>query len=96
METVLDYAGKLPETWADSPYSSKQKLQSAVFPEGLTYNKKTNAVRTPKYNRTFLWIAQQQQEAGNKKSGIPQLGLSYTALVDITCARSNYFVEDLT
>jgi site-specific DNA recombinase len=84
VETVLDYAGKLPETWVDSPFAGKQKLQNVVFPAGITYNKKTDQVRTTLLNPTFCWIAQQQQEAGHEKSGISHLGLSYAALVENT------------
>jgi site-specific DNA recombinase len=81
IETVLNYALNLPKTWADSHFTGKQKLQSIVFPEGIAYNKKIDEVRTTKPNPTFLWIAQQQQDAGENKCGIAPLGLSYAACV---------------
>src|ERR1035437_3605114 len=81
VNTVLDYARNLPETWGDSKYIGKQKLQFLAFPQGIRYSKKTDGVRTFEINPTFLWITQKQQESGQEKSGIPLLNMDYAALV---------------
>jgi hypothetical protein len=68
------------------PFCRKEKLQNVVFPTGITYNKKTDRVRTTLLNPTFCWIAQQQQEAGHEKKRHISNGLSYAALVEPNCS----------
>ncbi len=50
--------------------------------EGITYNKKNDAVRTLSYNKLFLWTARQQQDLAENKIGIPELNLAYADLVE--------------
>ena len=78
---ALDFAENLSKTWHRGGYKEKQRLQYYLFPNGIRYNRKSDAVRTDKYNPLFLWIARQQQEVGENKNGIPELNLSYAALV---------------
>ena len=78
---ALDFAENLSKTWHRGGYKEKQRLQYYLFPNGIRYNRKSDAVRTDKYNPLFLWIARQQQKVSENKNGIPELNLSYAALV---------------
>ncbi len=81
VDLALNYAQNISEMWHSSDYMKKQRLQYFLFPEGLRYNKRTDTVRTTKYNSVFLWLALQQQDLEQKKCGIPSLNLDYAALV---------------
>ncbi|MBX7206529.1 MAG: recombinase family protein [Bacteroidia bacterium] len=81
IDQIIGYSLNLPETWASASYQDKQKIQNMVFPEGIAYDKKNDQCRTSKINWVFLWIARQQQELANKKTGIPGLNLQYASLV---------------
>jgi hypothetical protein len=50
-----------------------------VFPDGITFSKKKEEVRTPRINFLFLYLTYLQQLMGNKKSGIPELNLDFAA-----------------
>ena len=69
-------------------------MQYYLFPKGIRYNRKTDSVRTEKYNSLFLWIARKQQEVGENKNGIPELNLSYAALVAPEIQNPNVLLED--
>ncbi|MFI5151461.1 MAG: recombinase family protein [Bacteroidia bacterium] len=94
-DLILDYAGNISKMWASAGYREKQRLQYFVFPKGLGYFKQNDGVRTEEFNSLFVSIALLQQDTGGNKCGIPELGLKYAALVDIACASSNYFAEEL-
>jgi len=81
--------------WQHGGYNEKQRLQYYLFPKEIRYNRKTDSVRTEKYNSLFLWIARKQQEVGENKNGIPELNLSYAALVDVTSNRSNRLIDEV-
>lgn len=52
-----------------------------LFPEGIRYNKKKEGCRTFRVNSVFGLVVAQMQDFRQKKSGIPELNLSYAALV---------------
>jgi site-specific DNA recombinase len=52
-----------------------------MFPEGISYSKKTDECRTKQIDPALLTIAQLSQSLGNKKVGIPDLNISYSDLV---------------
>ncbi len=78
---VIEMAEKLSVYWDSATYSVKQKIQFMLFPDGITYNRKTDQCRTSSINETFLQIVRWKQELNNEKSGIPELNISYAALV---------------
>lgn len=78
---IIEMAGKLSIYWGSANYVIKQKLQYLLFPEGIRYNRKTDQCRTNKINGVFLQILRWTQDFRNEKSGIPELNLSYAALV---------------
>ncbi len=47
----------LAPTWASSDVAAKEKLQKLVFPEGIIYDRKTEAFRTLRVNSVFAYIA---------------------------------------
>ena len=81
--------------WQHGGYNEKQRLQYYLFPKEIRYNRKTDSVRTEKYNSLFLWIARKQQEVGENKNGIPELNLSYAALVDVASNKSNRLIDEI-
>lgn len=83
IDEIIGYSLNLAETWASASYQEKQKIQNLVFPEGIAYDKKNDKCRTSKINWTFLWIARQQQDLADKKTGIPGLNLEYASLVEL-------------
>ena len=79
IDISLQIASEIGEKWVLSDYVGKQKIQALVFPEGITFSKKKEEVRTPRINFVFLYLAYLQQLIGNKKSGIPELNLDFAA-----------------
>jgi site-specific DNA recombinase len=71
---------KIAFKWLSADYFTKQQIQFLVFPEGISYNKKTDECRTTRINSVFSYIAHLQQGFTQKKSGIPELNLDYAAL----------------
>ncbi|QEM08368.1 hypothetical protein DIU31_023940 [Mucilaginibacter rubeus] len=79
IDISIEIASKMAEKWVLSDYVSKQQIQSLVFPEGITFSKKKEEVRTPRINSLFLYLTYLQQLISNKKSGIPELNLDFAA-----------------
>ncbi|WP_367273642.1 recombinase family protein [Elizabethkingia anophelis] len=76
---ALKFALEMPLKWVSADYNAKQRLQFLLFPEGITYCKKTDECRTPRINVVFSYIAYLQQIISNKKRGIPELGLDFAS-----------------
>lgn len=79
IDISMEIASKMAEKWVSSDYLGKQKIQSLVFPQGITFDKKKEEVRTPRVNFLFLYLAYFQQLIGNKKRGIPELNLDFAS-----------------
>ena len=94
-DETLTFAENISKIWSAGGYNKKQRLQYFLFPNGIRYNKKSNEVRTDKYNPLFLWIARQQQDLSQNKSGISELNLPYAALVDLTSRNSNHLLKEI-
>ncbi len=71
----------LPKMWDDMGYGERKKLQNLMFPEGISYNKKNNICRTPRFNSSFLWILERMQVVSRNKVGIPEMNLTYPKVV---------------
>lgn len=84
---AMNFALELPLKWVSADYHAKQRIQFLLFPQGISYCKKTDECRTPKINVVFLYIAYLQQLISNKKRGIPELGLDYTSLSPLVARR---------
>src|SRR5690606_15486316 len=76
---VIKFALELHLKWVSADYNTKQRIQFLLFPQGLSYCKKTDECRTTRINSVFLYISYFQQIISNKKRGIPELGLDYSS-----------------
>ena len=81
------FALELPLKWISTDYNTKQRLQYLLFPDGISYCKKTDKCRTSRINIVFLYIAYFQQLLSQKKRGIPELGLDYASFSTLVARR---------
>ncbi|PUZ22580.1 hypothetical protein DCC81_19265 [Chitinophaga parva] len=57
LEEAINICSKLATVWSSGGIKVKEQLQKVVFPEGIVYDQKIGAFRTPKINSVFLEIA---------------------------------------
>lgn len=55
-EKCLELALKLPSTWKNANFNSKQRIQNLVFPGGIFYDRKKDDYRTSRINLLFSTI----------------------------------------
>ena len=82
IECALDFASKFKPLWDLGDYYDKQKLQFMLFPEGIFYDKKKDAVRTARVNSVFLYFTSLARISEKKKSGKGKQNLLFPALVE--------------
>jgi len=90
----MNMAKNISQLWISSDYYEKQQLQYLVFPEGMLYDKKNNAVRTNRINTLFREIAIQSKVLGETKNDNPFLDCHFGSNVGTITGSSN-FLEDL-
>jgi site-specific DNA recombinase len=83
VELAMDFAANLRQNWLFADYLTKQKIQLLLFPEGISYNKKTDTCRTFRINSVFAYIAHFKQVITNKKRGIPEFNLDYASFAGL-------------
>jgi len=66
-----------------------------IFPEGMLYNKKKHAVRTPGINALFAEIHLQVSDLEEKENGNPGENCHFTSSVPRTSGSSNFLLKDL-
>src|SRR5690242_6220557 len=54
---IVSFSTKLTTVWTCRELKIVEGLQKLLFPEGIYYNKKKEAFRTPKVNSIFSYIA---------------------------------------
>jgi site-specific DNA recombinase len=81
VKNLTNFARNISVYWGSAGYYEKVQLQYLMFPEGISYSKKTDECRTKKIDPALLTIALLSQSLGNKKVGIPDLNISYSDLV---------------
>lgn len=64
---ALRLSTELSTVWTSSDIKKKERLQKLVFPEGIVYDRKNNAFRTPKINIIFELIAGLKRITGDEK-----------------------------
>ena len=69
LSKALNFSLKLPSTWASANVNEKENLQKLVFPNDVTYNRKTEAFRTNKINEVFRCIAVLNSVTADNKKG---------------------------
>ncbi len=77
----LEMAENMSDLWGSSNFDDKRKLQNAVFPEGILYNKKKDRVRTERVNELFRLIPLFLINCGQKK--IANLGLGWQHSIQV-------------
>lgn len=79
IEKAILLSQNLSKTWASSDIKNKQKLQALVFPDGIWYNRKNDAVLTTRVNSIFQIIAGLKRDMEGQKKGKPpgEGGLSH-------------------
>ena len=69
VDKCIALAVKLPSAWRSSDYDRKQKLQKALFPDGIRYDRKNNIYRTARMNEVFELIHCISNELDAKENG---------------------------
>ena len=81
IDNAIIMASKLSSLWDSSDYADKQTLQKLVFPEGLSYCRKTNECRTLRINSIFHYISDLTGISDKNKSGNITLSSDVPAVV---------------
>jgi site-specific DNA recombinase len=66
---ALHLSTKLNTVWASGDIKLKENLQKLIFPDGISYDRKTGAFRTEKVNSIFYAVASSSNDCGGKKKG---------------------------
>ena len=82
IDNAITMASKLASLWDSSDYADKQNLQNLVFPDGMSYCRKTNECRTPRINSVFHYIADLTGISAESKSGNITLSSDVPAVVE--------------
>jgi site-specific DNA recombinase len=69
LKTTFTISSKLPVLWESSQYTIKEKLQKAIFPEGIIYDREIQGFRTPKVHPVFEFIASINKQTDENKKG---------------------------
>ena len=69
VEKCLTIAQNVSSTWVTASFENKQRLQQLVFPDGILYNKKKEAVRTSRVNSLFASIPLLVKVIAENKNG---------------------------
>ncbi len=66
-DKTLLIASQLGRLWQEGDFETREKLQYLIFPEGVQYERKNEAFRTPRVNSIFSLIRSLSGEGGTKK-----------------------------
>lgn len=89
LQIMLEGCVKLVTTWELLNYTEKQRLQYLLFPKGMLYDRKNDAVRTPEVNVVFTQIARLTGGLGQKKTGQTNYQIDLSGQVGETGRLSN-------
>ncbi len=67
--SALQFSSNLPSIWASSPVAVKEKIQKLIFPDGIVYDHKKQAIRTEKVNLIFQKISSLSADSGDNEKG---------------------------
>lgn len=92
---ALKLSSEVATVWASGDVQYKERLQKLVFPQGIIYDRKNRAFRTPKVNSVFSLIASLSSVSGGSKNRqtADDGGLSNSVIPLVQ--NSNHFIEDL-
>ena len=69
LSNALQFSSKLSAVWASASIPHKERLQNAIFPEGVMYNRKNEAFRTENVGVLFGVIASLNSIPEDNKKG---------------------------
>ena len=69
LNKATDIALKLPQLWGQGEIRLKEQLQKLVFPEGIVFDRKNEAIRTNTVNPIFALICQLVKGSGDNEKG---------------------------
>lgn len=78
---ALNMCANLQNLWELESFQGKQKLQNAIFPDGIIYDKKTDYYRTPKVNIIIEISKYYTENYKNGKADVTTLLSNYDGLV---------------
>ena len=81
LNMALSIASKINITWELADYAMREKLQYALFPEGILYDRQINGYRTNRTNSIFQLISYISDKLPNKKKGTTNPKIDYSPLV---------------
>jgi len=78
IDSALKMATKVAPVWASSDFSTKERLQKLLYPEGITYDAKKGRFRTSRSNEFFQLIAGMTggTSENKKRTNLPNVDLS--------------------
>ena len=77
----LQFASELASLWDLSDYGEKQRLQSLLFPDGISYDRKNDTYRTGRVNAVFSYMSSVARVLAKKKSGETNSKIDFPASV---------------
>ena len=69
IKSTVELSSKLALVWDSSDFKIKEKLQNLIFPEGIVFERKNEAFRTPAVNSVFRAIADLNSVSGDNEKG---------------------------
>jgi len=76
----LEIAANLAVLWENGDFQDRQRVQSLVFPDGISYDKENGNYRTPRVNSVFSLIDAAQAVFEQKNSGTNELKKPFVPL----------------
>lgn len=70
IEDTLVFCRELNTVWASGSIKIKEGLQKLIFPNGIAYDRESDAFRTPEVNFIFQLIASLARPSGKMKRGL--------------------------
>jgi site-specific DNA recombinase len=69
IQSTVEISSKLTMVWSFGEIKVKENLQKLVFPEGIVFDRKLEAFRTPKVNSIFQAIADLKSSSSENEKG---------------------------
>ena len=95
IEVALNITMNIGDSWQKSDYSTKQKIQQLVYPEGISYNKENGECRTIRINEVMKLIATISDHIQAQKKGTMNENIHQSLLVDLPDIISNHLVLNI-
>ena len=77
----IKLSSKLNTMWSSGSFELKQRLQTLVFPDGVSYDFQNNSYRTCRVNAVFATINWFSTTLAQKNNGFPEIDFEKSASV---------------